>query len=438
MTTETQQPAQTVAGHRKVGVLGAAALVAGSMVGSGVYLLPATLGAIGSISILGWIAATAAALAIAGLFAWLGPAVPRATGIPAYVEAGFGRLFGVQAGVVYWTQTWVGNVAIALAVAGAAGFLLPGLSGPGPRLALTLCAIWAAVAVSWLGPRMVARFEGVTLGLGLLPVALAATLGWFAFHPATFLASWNPQGLSTSAAVGGSALNAFWAFLGVECAAAAAGVVRDPARNVPRATLFGVLGVAALYIAACTVLMGILPAGVLAKSSAPFADASMASLGLGLAVAIAVCALLRAQGCVTGWTLVASETTRNGADEGLFPPFFRTRPGERASAVNLLTMGALMSAVAVSTATPTLGQQFGTLTNVAVVLSLYAYILSGLSLIRLARAFGPGRRLGATLTALAAIGFALALIASAKPVELALCLVPISAAALLYLWLRRR
>ena len=433
-------PADATAGggHGSVGLLGATALVAGSMIGSGIYLLPATLGAVGSISILGWLAATAAALAIAGMFAWLGVAAPQAKGLPGYVEAGLGPFFGVQIAVAYWATNWIGTAAIALAVAGAAGFLVPALAEPGPRLLITLAAIWLSVAAAWIGPRVVARVEGLTLALGLLPVLIAATLGWLAFNPSTFIASWNPKGLSIGAAVGASALNAFWAFLGVECAAATAGVVRNPTRNVPRATLIGVIAVAALYISACTVLMGILPATVLARSSAPFAQAGQASLSVGLAAMIAVCALLRAQGCVTGWVLVTSETTRSGADAGVFPRAFRTRPGEHASAINLVAAGGLMSLMTVLTASPTLGQQFGFLANVSVLLSLYSYTLAGGSLIRVSKVFTPGRRFGAVLTALAAMTCSGALIATGKPIKLVCGLGAVVAAGFLYLWLRRR
>jgi arginine:agmatine antiporter len=424
--------------HASVGVFGAGALVAGSMVGSGIYLLPASLGAVGSISILGWIAATAAALMLAGMFAWLAIAAPEAKGLPDYVQAGLGRFCAVQTSVIYWANNWIGTVAVAVAVAGAVAYLAPGLAGGGSRLLVALASIWLGVAVCWIGPRAVARIEGLTLLIGLLPVLIAATLGWFAFHPSIFIASWNPQGLSGPSAVGASALTAFWAFLGVECAAAAAGVVRDPARNVPRATLLGVVAVAALYISACTVVMGILPATALAKSSAPFAEAGQARLGLGLGAVMAVGILLRAQGCLTGWTLVTSETSRTGADAGVFPRLFRTRPGERASAINLLTTGGLMSLVAVATASPTLGQQFSLLADISVLLSLYAYVLAGGSLIRISGGLTQGRRFAARLTAICAIGCCVALIASGKPFELAFCLVPIAGAGLLYLWLRRR
>lgn len=438
MAESTAVAAEVPSHHGKVGVLGAAALVAGSMVGSGVYLLPATFGAVGSISILGWGAATLAALAIAGMFAWLSKAAPEATGMGSYVQAGLGRFFGVQTTVAFWTLCWIGNVAVALAVVGAGAFLVPALGEPGPRLAATLAVLWFAVGVSWIGPRAVARMEGFTLGAGLLPVVLIAVVGWMWFKPEVFMASWNPQDLGVGEALGRSALTAFWAFLGLECAAAAAGVVRDPSRNVAPATLVGVGGVAVLYIAATSVVMGIIPGADLVNSTAPFADAARVTLGLGLGAVIAVCALLRAAGCLTGWTLVTAETTRSAADAGAFPAFFRTRPGERASSANLLTAGVLMTGVAVLTATPTLGEQFGTLANMAVLLALYCYILAGVSLIRLARGFEGGRRVGAMATAGVAIACALALIAQAKPLELALAAGPLAAAGLVYLWLRRR
>lgn len=422
----------------KIGVPGAAALVAGSMIGSGVYLLPATMGAIGSISILGWIVATLAALAIAGVFVWLSAEVAGAEGLPGYVQAGLGQFFATQTAVLFWTSCWAGTVAIALAAAGAAGFLVPALAEPAARLATTVGILWAAVGLCWLGPRAVARTEGFTLGVGLLPVILAATVGWVFFRSEVFLASWNPTGLSLDKAIGASALNAFWAFLGMECAAAAAGVVRDPTRNVPRATILGVLGAAALYIAATSAIMGILPAEVLAKSDAPFGDAARAALGAALGAAIAACTFLRTGGCVTGWTLVVAETSRSAADQGVFPRVFRTRPGERASAANLLTAGGLTTAFALATATPNLAEQFSTIINAVSLLSIYTYVLAALSLARLAARFTPGRRAAALANAAAAVAFSALLISGAKPIELALSLAPLPLAALLYLRIRQR
>ena len=93
---------------------------------------------------------------------------------------------------------------------------------------------------------------------------------------------------------------------------------------------------------------------------------------------------------------------------GAFPKVFRTRPGERASPVNLLTLGGLMSLAAIATATPDLAEQFRTLVNVTVLLSLYCYALVAMSLVRLSGGFTPARRVLAFATAGVTIACALA------------------------------
>jgi arginine:agmatine antiporter len=424
--------------HGSVGVWGAAALVAGSMVGAGIYLLPASLAATGSIAILGWVAATVAALAIAGVFVWLGPLAPQSDGLPDYVHAGLGRFFGVQAALLYLLSGWVGLLPLALGVAGVAGFLVPALAGPVPKLVVTLTTIWAAVGVAWAGPKIVTRAAGVTLVLGLAPVLLVAVAGWFFFRPEVFMASWNPGAASTFAAVRGSGLSCFFAFLGLECAAATAGIVRDPVRNVPRATLLGVLGVAAFYMAASTVVMGVLPAAALAKSSAPFGDVAQAAMGAGLGAAIAICSAVRGAGSLIGWMLVTSETARSAADTGDFLPAFRTRPGERVSAWGLLTAGGVLTLTALLTVSPNLAEQFSMVANVTTLLCLYTYGMAAVSLLRLCGGLSGGRRAGAVATAILALAASAVLVLAAKPWELAGSLAGVAAAALLYLWLRRR
>lgn len=422
MASVTQQGAAAdvaPSGHPRVGLAGATALVTGSMIGSGIFLLPATLGPMGSISLLGWIAASAAALALAGTFAWLGAVAPEATGLAAYVRLGLGRFASAQCAFVYWLQCVIGNVGLAVAVAGALAFIIPALGPPGARLEATLATIWLAVAACAVGPRLVTRIEGVTLAAGLAPVLLIALFGWFWFQPSVFARSWNPEHLSAPTAVWRSGLVVFWAFLGVECAAAAAGVVRDPRRNVPRASLLGVAGAAAVYVAACAVLMGLVPAARLASSTAPFADGAQVTVGVGGAALIALCGLLRTAGCFAGWTLVTAETARTAADEGVFPRVLRTRPGERASMSNLLLLGVLTSIVAIATASPSLAEQFKLIADVAVILSLFAYILAAAALLRLLpRLATPARRWAAAVTAVVAIACSLALVASGDRTEL--------------------
>src|SRR5205807_9379956 len=101
---------------RKLGPFLATVIVAGNMIGSGVFLLPATLGAIGSISLVGWIVSGAGALALAGVFAILGRLRHAEGGMVGYVRDALGPFAAFQATLLYWLNIVVGNVALALAV----------------------------------------------------------------------------------------------------------------------------------------------------------------------------------------------------------------------------------------------------------------------------------------------------------------------------------
>jgi arginine:agmatine antiporter len=437
-TTEAARAAEPASHHSSLSVAGAAALVMGGMMGSGVYLLPVELGKVGSISILGWGLSTVVALVVAAMFSQLVVAAPQARGVAGYIQAGLGRFVGVLSTILYWTSYWFGNVGVAVAAAGYLGFLFPPLAEPGLRLAATVALIWVAVFFCWIGPKAVGRVEGLTLAIGLAPVVGVAAIGWFWFDPHVFLQSWNPTGAQPLGAIRSSAFTAFWAFLSLECAVATSGVVRDPVKNVPRATLAGVAGAAVLYILASAALMGLMPAAALAKSTAPFADAARVTVGVAGAGLIAACAFLRASGGLTGVTLVSAETTREAADQGAFLSFFRTRPGERASPINLLTTGGLMTAVAFGTATPGLADQFGRIASATVVMSLVTYALAGLSLIRLRGAFETprGRTIAAAAgaaTTLAAIG----MVVAGSTTDLIIGLSPLVVAAVLYPILRK-
>ena len=65
-----------------------------------------------------------------------------------------------------------------------------------------------------------------------------------------------------------------FSYLGVETAAVAAAKVRDPDRNVPRATVLGTIACAVVYMLSLTAVFGILPTSKLAGSTAPFSDAA--------------------------------------------------------------------------------------------------------------------------------------------------------------------
>ena len=108
-------------------------LVAGSMIGSGVFLLPASLAPFGGISILGWLVSAAGAMCLALVLARLGATMPKVGGPYAYGREGFGDFVGFWIAWSYWISLLAGNAALAVATASYATVFWPVLGASPER-----------------------------------------------------------------------------------------------------------------------------------------------------------------------------------------------------------------------------------------------------------------------------------------------------------------
>jgi arginine:agmatine antiporter len=405
--------------RRKLGPFLATVLVAGNLIGSGVFLLPATLAAIGSITIWGWVISTLGALMLAGVFSVLARLKSSEEGIVGYVRQGLGHYFGFQAGLAYWLSCVIGNVALALAVTSYASVFFPVLAKPLPLAVATVAAGWLLILANLVGPRFVAKFGSLTLLVGLAPVLGVAIFGWFWFEPKLFAAGWNVSHKSGLVAVGGSLAPIFWAFLGVESAAVCGDKVRDPQRTVPIAAVGGVLLAASVYILAAVAMSGLLPNGQLAASNSPYALAATRILGGGAALLVAACAILKSAGTLGGWVLLSAETGRASADIGDLPAVFGRTRRDGVPAINLLLVGALMTVGVALSQAGSVGKQFGMLIDVATVLNVLVYGYCAAALLRFSLAMQPGRvRLLAQACGGVTVLFCLWLITASSPREL--------------------
>jgi arginine:agmatine antiporter len=367
--------------HGKIGSLRATLIVAGNMIGSGVYLLPQTLASVGSSSLLGWAFASAGALLLALVFAVLFRLRPERQGMAHHVRGSLGPFFGFQAVFLYWLSGWIGNGAIAVTATSYLSVFFPALRDATAGLACTLALVWLFTALCFFGVKRVADFGGASLALGLLPVLGAAVLGWFAFDPELFRASWNPSGTPLTHAIPPTIIAIFWAFLGLESAAVVGALVRNPQRDVPIATVGGVALTAAIYMAAAAAMFGLMSAAELAASSAPYADAAARWIGPAAAALVAACAVLKASGTLAGWILCTAEASRSAADAGLFPHALN-EPADGAPRRNLLLTAGLMSLALLLSVSPAVGEQFRQLISLATLLFMVLYFLCAAALWR--------------------------------------------------------
>lgn len=365
---------------QRIGLFRATMLVAGNMIGSGVFLMPASMAPNGGISLLGWLLAVPCALLLALVFARLSTRRPMAGGPYAWARASLGDYPAFSCNTLYWLGNVVGNIAIAVSVIGYASVFLPILIGPQAAVTGTIGVIWLAVAANMIGPRLVGTIESATTLLGLLPIIGIATLGWWWFDTGLFAANWNPSGLSFVAAMPVALTIMFWAFTGVESAAVATEVVDEPGRNVPRATLLGVTLSACIYVGSTAVIFGLVPASRIAASPAPFETAVAATIGAGIALAVAFCAMVKAAGALGGWTLLTAESARAAAEDGLFARLFAKTNRSGTPTAGLFVVGVLMTAMELLALTPSVGGLFGRLVSVSTLLIIPAYLFSAIAL----------------------------------------------------------
>ena len=166
-------------------------LVAGNMIGTGLFLLPVNLAQVGGIAVFGWLVATVGVAALGLVFAKLGELNPQEGGPYAYARDFLGPYAGFQTNYVYWFGNWIGNIAIAVAAIGYLAELIPSITDPPASVFATAAVIWLLTFANILGPRVVGALEAWTMALALIPIMAIALLGWYWFDTETFLAGWN-------------------------------------------------------------------------------------------------------------------------------------------------------------------------------------------------------------------------------------------------------
>jgi arginine:agmatine antiporter len=365
-----------------MGLLQATMLVAGNMIGTGVFLLPVNLASVGGIAVFGWVVATAGVAALGVIFAKLGELDPQEGGPYAYARDFLGPYVGFQTNYIYWFGNWIGNIAIAVAAVGYLAEFIPSVEHPPASVIATALVIWIFTFANILGPRVIGALETWTMSLALIPILGIAFFGWLWFDKATFFSGWNVTGGSDFSAISRAASMALWAFMGIESAAVSAGVIENPRRNIPRATLMGLGLAAVVYVLSSTVIMGIIPNGELQTSHAPFAVAARLAIGDTGAVVISLCAILKSVGSLGGWMLLVGQSAKAAADDGMFPATFARLNRNGVPGRGLVIVGILMTIVLFATMSPTIAGQFSRIIDLAVILIVVPYIYSAVAVVK--------------------------------------------------------
>lgn len=377
---------QAVKSTARIGLFAAMFLVTSNMLGSGVYMLPASLAGIGGISIIGWFVALCGVIALALVFAKLAGLQPSGAGPYAYCREAFGDFVGYQTNFVYSLANWIALVSMLTIIVGYLGNIFPIFKNIAISAATQIAIIWIFTGLNITGAKIVSYVQSSAFILALIPLLFVAIAGWHWFDMNTFMAGWNVSKQTPIDAVNSSFNNIMWAFIGVESACVSAAVVNNPKKNVPLATLLGVFVASAIYISTCVVMMGILPNQELANSSAPFADVLEKMFHLKIAgIIMSVIAIIDVSGAMAGWTMVTGQTARAAAEDNLFPKIFAKTNKKGMPVTGLVILAVVMSIIVLLTISPTAQEQFNKIITMSVILYLIPYIYSSFAVMVLGK-----------------------------------------------------
>jgi len=288
----------------RIGIWMTSALVVGSMIGAAIFMLPVSLAPLGVNAVVGWILSSVGALTIAFALARLSQL--GGDGIQANIERQLGRSVAFLVAWSFWVSNWAAQAALAIAGASALSWISPAFAGPGFVIPAAIGSVAFFTAVNAFGVRASGVASIVTVAIRLLPLAgvvlIFAIRGFEspAYEPLAPIAL-TPGNIATATAL------TFFALTGFESATTLVDKVRDPARTIPRAIIAGTLFVAIVYLLASTGVQMILPAGKVAGSPAPFADAIAAQWGGGAASLAALAIAIAAFGCLNALILASGE-----------------------------------------------------------------------------------------------------------------------------------
>ena len=311
----------------------ALALCVGNTIGSGIFLLPASLAPFGWNGVAGWGITIAGSMCLALTLAALTVRLPQAEGPPGQVEAAFGKIPGFAIGWSYWISIWTSLAALGVAAVSYLSVFMPGLAAhPGPWASAIL---WMLVLLGLGGARLVGQFQMLMTLLKLVPMFLVGLLATVALADGGGRLAELPSAGLQLLAVNQVATITLFAMLGFESPAAAQHLIENPTRNVPRAMLWGtaIAGAVYLFVSSAVVLM--LPADAVAASNAPFQLFVSHFWSPGPALFVAAFAAISCIGAMNGWTLLTGEIPWAMAKRGELPAWIgkESRSGMPVNAV---------------------------------------------------------------------------------------------------------
>jgi APA family basic amino acid/polyamine antiporter len=370
---------QTYKTKPSLGIWRATSLVTGNIIGAGIFMLPASLGAFGTIGLIGLILTSAGSICLALVFARLSRELPKIGGPYAYGREAFGDFIGFQMAWSYWVGTWASVAAITIAFVSYLSIMWPALNHSFElAFAVSLATVWFFTFINILGVKTAGTVQLITTILKITPLAIIGIFGLPQINVDHFFPI-NPSDMPFWTALSSAAALTLFSFVGLESATIPAEDVENPATIIPRATVYGTLIAAAVYIGTMVIILGLLSPQELANSTAPFIDAGAYIFGSWAGLFVAGAAIISTLGTLNGWILVQGQMPVAAARDGLFPATFDKHTKNGSPYFALVGSGLLISFLLFINYEARLVDQFNTIVVFATFTVLLTYLYSTLA-----------------------------------------------------------
>ena len=312
---------------KTIGIWRSWALVAGMMIGSGIFTLPAVLAPYGSFSFIGWLVTGFGAMCLALSYSYLSRRNAGLGGPYAYVYEAFGRYPAALTAWAYWISLWSASAAIAMSFAGYFEPLVPWLashqliSGISNNIVLPIIVVSVFTLINLRGSEEAGTVQLLTTILKIIPLLLIGVAGIF-YGEVSDIPATNPNNEPMLHMIAGICLLITWSFIGVECATLPSEDTVEPEKTIPRASVLGTLTALLVYMVAMFGVMSVVPVEQLLNSSSPFADAAQQLFGNMGATLVALGAVFAIGGALNVCILVSGTIMLAGAKDKLFPGLF--------------------------------------------------------------------------------------------------------------------
>ncbi|MDR3179594.1 MAG: amino acid permease [Holosporaceae bacterium] len=370
---------------KKMGFGAVLAIVFGSQIGSGIFILPSTLAPYGKFGVYGWALAGLGAILLALVFANLCSRYPLVGGPHVYVNAVFGRTPGFFIGWAYWLISWISSTVV---VVSSVAYLTPVIGDMSTSMTLLVeisLLLWIT-AVNCRSVESAGRLESVLVFLKFIPFAVVPAMIFGHFDTANIVVADHYATVSDFKLITKVISICFWGFIGVECATTPAGFVHNPSKTIPRAVILGTCGVAAVYILNNTIIMGVIPGHILANSKAPFVDALSVAVGGNSSFWLTLLSLVASIVCIgtlNAWVLTSAQISLGLAQDKQLPKLFGKKNRFGAPYVSILISSAGTIPVLILTKYENMAEQVTSLIDISVKTFIVVYLVCCMAFLKI-------------------------------------------------------